>query len=194
MQIRMLLKRTMALVVFAGMTPVIHAGWPEFWHASNIDKQRNNVWPQPFRSMDAGAVQAPFDVMRSNGWRLQNTLSTHMFDENNALTDAGGLHLQWVVTQTPTNRRAVFVMQGSTAEATAARVESVEVAVSSLVPTGSLPQIFVTDTEPYPSPGQYQMAINRAMNSTIPKPRLQNFKSLNAPSNLTTAPNTSGKK
>ncbi|MFO0921829.1 MAG: hypothetical protein U0905_04985 [Pirellulales bacterium] len=169
-----------AMVAFASQAA--SAGWPEFWHSCGVDRERNNIWPHPFRSADAGAVYAPFDVMKANGWKLYNTLGTGFFTEQNALTDAGRIRLEWIISQAPVDRRQVFVLKGATGDDTAARVESVQVAISQLLPVGELPPIYVTDVEPYVSSGQYQTAINRALIRTTPNPRLPVFKGLNTPS------------
>ena len=165
------------------------AGWPEFKQEAHIDRLRNNAWPQPFRGQDANSTNAPFEVMRANGWREFNTLSDAFFDRSNQLTDAGLLKLQQVITQSPPNRKAVFVLKQDSAEETATRLEAVEVAVSGMLPIGDLPPIYVTDISPSTSSGAYQTTVNRALVKTTPTPRLPTFKSLNAPSQQTVAPN-----
>jgi hypothetical protein len=137
------------------------------------DYYRNKLWPTPFRAMDAVSVQAAFDQQADNGWRLYNTLSNSMFDaKTQRLTDAGKAHVQWIVTQSPQSRRIVFVLQGNNQQSTALRVESTQLAVSEVIPVGPLPSIYLTDREPHGSAGVYQTAINRAMMSSVPTPRL----------------------
>jgi hypothetical protein len=41
-----------------------------------------------------------------------------------------------------------------------------------MVPTGALPPIYLTDVESKGSSGVYQTAINRAMVTSVPEPRL----------------------
>ncbi len=137
------------------------------------DYYRNKMWPAPFTALDTNSVVAIFDQQRSNGWRLHNTLSSSMFDSNtNCLTEAGRAHVKWIVTQAPQNRRVVFVLQDSNQQLTATRVESTQLAISELVPVGPLPQIYLTDREPFGSSGVYQTAIHRAMATSVPSPRL----------------------
>jgi hypothetical protein len=135
---------------------------------------------------------APFEVMKNNGWRSYNTLPTALFTEDHRLTEAGRLRVKWIVTQAPVERRAIFVLNGNDSRATAARVESVQLAVSELLPVGALPQIYVTDVEPVGSSGQYQTKINRALMSSTPLPRLPRFTGLNTPGQVQTAPNSGG--
>jgi hypothetical protein len=168
---------------------IAQAGWPEFKQECHTDKLRNNAWPQPFRAMDSNAVAAPFEVMKCNGWREFNTLSHAFFDGSNQLTESGELKLKQVVIQSPPNRRAVYVLKGSTPEQTAVRVEAVEVAVSSILPVGDLPPIFVTDIEPSTSSGAYQTIVNRALIRTTPSPRLPTMTDMNTAPTATIAPN-----
>jgi hypothetical protein len=136
------------------------------------DYYRNKMWPVPFRAMDANAVLTYFDVQRSNGWKLHNTLGTSMFLPDGQLTDSGRAHTKWILTNAPQNRRVVFVLQGDSQEETAARVEATQLAISQMVPVGPLPQIYLTDRDAPGSSGVYQTAVSRAMASSIPNPRL----------------------
>jgi len=137
------------------------------------DYYRNKMWPAPFTAADTNSVVAIFEQQRTNGWRLHNTLSSSMFDSTtNCLTEAGRAHVKWIVTQAPQNRRVVFVLQDANQQLTATRVESTQLAISELVPVGPLPQIYLTDREPFGSSGVYQTAIHRAMANSVPSPRL----------------------
>jgi hypothetical protein len=150
------------------------AQYPEGAESScKVDYYRNNLWPTPFRAMDTLSVMNVFDQQRNNGWKLYNTVGSSMYDPaTNCLTAAGRAHVNWILTQGPQSRRVVFVLQGPTPQATAARVESTQVAVSELVPVGPLPAIYLTDREPAGSSGVYQTAVHRAMVSSVPSPRL----------------------
>ncbi len=184
-----LLSGALSAVVSVASSQHCDAGWPEFKQECHTDKLRNNAWPQPFRSQDASSVIAPFEVMKSNGWREFNTIPNSFFNGTNQLTDAGLLKVQQVLTQSPQNRKAIFVVKTESQEETAARVESVEIAVSGMIPVGDLPPIHVTDISPGTSSGTYQTIVNRALVKTTPTPRLPAFKSLNAPSQTQVAPN-----
>ena len=137
------------------------------------DYYRNKMWPAPFSAADTQSVITIFDQQRSNGWRLHNTLSSAMFDpKTHCLTDAGKAHVKWIVTQAPQARRVVFVLQDIDQQLTATRVESTQLAISAVMPIGPLPQIYLTDREPFGSSGVYQTAIHRAMANSVPAPRL----------------------
>lgn len=140
-----------------------------FWY----DYYRNKSWPMPFRAADSRAVLSYFDVQRSNGWKLHNTLGAAMFNDATCeLNDAGMAHVRWIVTQAPQDRRVVFVLEGDNQETSAKRVEATQIAISRYVPTGALPTIYLTDKDAPGSSGEYQTQINRAINASIPAPRL----------------------
>lgn len=144
-------------------------------HAQNFwyDYYRNKSWPMPFRAMDSQTVMNYFDVQRNNGWKLNNTVGQSMFDaETFSLNDAGRAHVKWIVTRAPQNRRVVFVLQGNDDQETAKRVEAVQIAISEYVPTGALPNIYLTDEDAPGSSGVYQTAIARAIAGSVPAPRL----------------------
>jgi hypothetical protein len=153
--------------------PQATAGWNEFWHRVHVDFHRNNAWPEPFQTADRAAAREPFCIMVNNGWKMQNTIGTFLFNrETNELNSAGESKVKWVVTQAPIHRRAVFVLVGDTPEDTKARVESVQRYISRLFPEGNLPPVMLTTTEPDGASGEYFDAINRAMLQSIPAPRL----------------------
>lgn len=173
-------------------TVPVNADWNEFWHCVHVDYHRNNQWPHPFRGIDAAAVNAPFEVMKNNGWRAYNTISEPLFDPStNTLTIAGRRHVQWILTQAPQHRRVVFVLKSESQEKTAARVAEVQKVAAELAPGTPPAGVFVTDIVPYRSPGQYQTAISRALMNSIPDPRLPAFSGLSNP-NAGSTPSGSG--
>jgi hypothetical protein len=181
-------KLSLIILSLFSTSDVVRAEWP--WkHKSSIDYARNNSWPQPFRAADATSVVAPFEVMRANGWRENNTLGRLLFSKENTLSEAGALKIQWIVTQAPAGYRVIYVKSGSTKQETDARVESVQLAVSQMIPTGPLPQILITEIEPPTSSGVYQTLVHRALIRTTPTPRLGQFSGVNQPTQQTVAPN-----
>ncbi len=163
--------------------------WSQIKQECHTDRMRNSAWPQPFRSADAAAVVAPFEVMKANGWQEFNTLAHCFFDESNQLTDAGHLKLREVLSLSAQSKAPIFVQQAESQQSTSARVESMELAISALIPEGPLPQIAITDTAPATSSGAYQTVVSRALIQTTPNPRLPKFGAINAPSQNTVAPN-----
>lgn len=159
-----------ATIVTASMA---QAGWTEFWASVHVDWHRMNSWPAPFASADRDLVRQPLLAMVDNGWRMQNTLSEHLFDlETNTLTQAGSLKVRWIVTQAPPHRRTVFVLRGTSPEATLARVDAVQAAITQLAPQGARPEVLLTDVVPVGGSGDYFDAVDRQLKESIPPPRL----------------------
>ncbi|MEO8496100.1 MAG: hypothetical protein ABI614_13600 [Planctomycetota bacterium] len=166
---------TLALVFAATIVTasVTQAGWDEFWGRVHLDFHRVNSWPQPFLYADKDLVRQPLILMTDNGWRMQNTLSDHLFDgETNSLTQAGSLKVRWIVTQAPPHRRTVFVLRGATPDATLARVDAVQEAITQIGPQGNRPDVLLTDVVPVGGSGDYFDAVDRALKDSIPPPRL----------------------
>jgi len=166
---------TLALVFVATIVTasVVQADWDEFWERVHLDWHRMNSWPEPFVHADRDLIRQPLVAMTDNGWRNQNTLSDHLFDvEKNSLTQAGALKVRWIVTQAPRHRRTVFVLRGATPDATLARVDAVQEAITRLVPQGNRPEVLLTDVIPAGGSGDYFDAVDRALKDSIPSPRL----------------------
>jgi hypothetical protein len=149
-----------------------NGGWNQFWQRCQVDFYRNNTWPEPFLSADKMAVRTPYCIQTDNGWKMQNTIGTFLFDsETQRINQAGDLLVKWIVTQAPLNRRAVFVLKADTADATNARVQSVQATVAKYT-GGHICPVLLTDTEPAGWSASYIDSITQQFNATIPSPRL----------------------
>jgi hypothetical protein len=145
----------------------------DFWYRAKVDWHRNNAWPEPFQTADRAAERAPFCIMVDNGWKMQNTVGTFLFDNDTQQLNTAGQHLvKWIVQQAPNHRRAVFVLKGDTAEATQARVESVQAAVARFACAGEMPPVILTMTEPSGWPASYVDQMTQQFQATMPAPRL----------------------
>ena len=155
--------------------PAIGAdAWENFWHRVHVDFCRMNSYPEPFQTADRAAAREPWCIQTDNGWKMQNTVGTFLFDrETQRLNQAGELLVKWIVTQAPHHRRAVFVLRGETPEATTARSESVQAAVAKYAnECGCVCPVLLTCVEPTGWPASYIDSITQQFNATIPAPRL----------------------
>jgi hypothetical protein len=147
----------------------VHDGWYKF----KVDWHRNNAWPEPFSSADRAAQRAPFCLMVDNGWKMQNTVGTFLFDPNSQQLNTAGEHLvKWIVQQAPQHRKAVFVLKGDSPEATQSRIASVQAAVGRFACEGENPPVILTNTEPSGWPASYVDQMTQQFQATIPSPRL----------------------
>ncbi|WP_442481624.1 hypothetical protein [Aeoliella sp. SH292] len=93
----------------------------------------NALWPYPYVCADRVWAREPFEIMTANGWRQQNLLGGHYFDpETGKLTRAGELKVYWILTQSPPNRRQIFVEQSMDAAVTQDRIAQAQSYASSL--------------------------------------------------------------
>ena len=159
------------MVAMGSLAPLARGG--DFWSRFKTDYHRNNYWPQPFIAADRAAARDPFTIQTTNGWRLQNTVGDCYFEpDTQELSLAGQMKVKWIVTQTPTSRRTVFVLANENQESTLIRVDSVQRAISRYVPRGDLPEVLLTDRDLNGASGEYYETVDRAMKSTVPAPRL----------------------
>ena len=115
-----------------GMVMLTCCGWAgaaqAFWLDAFVDhvetgRRANAQWPAPYLCPDRVHVRAPFELMVQNGWRRQNLLSPHHFNEDcTALTTAGEMKVRWIMTQAPAQYRQIFVERSVNPEHTAKRV------------------------------------------------------------------------
>ena len=151
------------------------AGWHEFWSGVSKGYHRNNAWPDPFNEIDAMHTVAPFEVMKRNGWRLNNTIGNELFRPGDgALMASGHNRIHWIATQCPPHRREVFVLRAPSRQETQARVASVKTALTTIASNGPAPSISVTDRVPSTSSGAWATQINRTWLQELPAPRLPN--------------------
>lgn len=99
----------------------------ECYQAIEAGREENNMWPQQYVGLDRMNAAAPFKIMIRNGWRRQNLLGSHHFNEDaTQLTQSGKLRVQWILTQTPPQFRQVFVERSITEGVTDARIAATE--------------------------------------------------------------------
>ena len=175
----MLRARTSILGILVGLVTLCpaEAGWHEFWDRVHLDFHRNNCWDEPFSSVDRRAERAPFAAMVRSGWRTQNTLGQHYFDrETQVLNEAGQRRLYWILNSAPPELRTIYVSQSIDPTKSEQRVDAVQQSLASMLPGESLPPVVSAALEPRGWPAEYIDTIDRKATSSIPSPRLPNFK------------------
>lgn len=152
--------------------------WGGFWHRMEVDFNRNQCWPEPFNQVDEASVRDPFAVMVANGWQRQHTMDAYHFNrETHQLTQQGRQKLQLILTQTPPERRTVFVLGDIDPQITRARIDSVQQATASIVSQGPLPQILVSNTAPRGMPASQVVTIHGRAQESAPDPVLPEMQS-----------------
>lgn len=138
---------TLAAIVLAGGAPPASAVFIDSMvHHIERGYRRNVLWPWPYVCPDRVAVREPFAIMVTNGWRRQNLLGSHYFDPvTQQLTTAGELHVRWVLTQAPPERRQLFIERSIDPAVTAERVAATRQYASLVSPDGQMPPIYETN-------------------------------------------------
>ena len=164
-----------AIALISISAGTVNAGWNEFWTDVSKGYHRNNAWPDPFNEIDAMHVVAPFEVMKRNGWQLNNTIGNELFRTGDGALLASGNHrVKWIATQCPAHRRQILVLRASTKAETDARVASVRRTLSNFTRSGPTPTVMVTDIEPSSASGAWATQINRTWLQELPPPKLPN--------------------
>ena len=165
---RYLLFATIVSVV-GGFAPTASAGWYDI----REDYCRNVNWPWPYICPDRSYSRAPFNVMVQNGWRRQNLLGSHHFDETNGkLTTAGELKIQWVITQAPQQHRQIFVERSLDPTVTNRRINIARDYAVIVAQGKATPEIYETHLLAEGRPATTVDAVNVRFQESMPPPVL----------------------
>lgn len=146
--------------------------WQAFWQRFHKDHRRNQCWPEPFIAADRASAREPWEVMKHNGWRLENTLSHQLFTEENQLTPAGVQKLRHICFETPMQRRMVYIQQAPSFESTQLRVAAVQESLATMLTPQGPPPIYVTPRGPRGGSGKMLDQIDQKMQEALPAPVL----------------------
>jgi hypothetical protein len=137
------------------------------------ETRQNNRWPYPYSYADRQAEQEPFAIMVQNGWRRQNLLADHYFQEKTGqLTEAGQAVIRRIANEAPAPHRTIYVRKGQTPEQTAARINAVQQYAAKAAVDGNVPPIVETSISPagYPAgwPPVREGAVSRKFQVWVP--------------------------
>jgi hypothetical protein len=142
---------------------------------------RNVAWPWPYMCPDRMAVREPFGIMIANGWRRQNLLGDYHFNpQGTALTKAGELKVQWIMTQTPPDQRTVYVERSFVPSVTSSRLASIRDYASKISLDGQVPQVEETFIVSEGRPASVVDSINVRFQESAPAPVLPAATPINA--------------
>lgn len=117
-------------------------GSPTFSERFYHGYRKNVQWPNPYIQPARRSIHSAYNMVINNGWRRQNLLGDYHFTQGtNQLTEAGKLKVRWILTQTPMQRRNVYVQRGSSEAQTALRMASVHKMTASMSPSTGLANV-----------------------------------------------------
>ncbi len=126
-----------AVIALAAATPADAFWLDSFYCYLETRREENNKWPEQYVGQDRMNAAAPFDVMIRNGWRKQNLLGGHHFNEDcTKLSRAGELRVQWILTQAPQQHRQLFIERSLDQTITDQRVETANQFAAKVVQEG----------------------------------------------------------
>ncbi len=168
------LSTILTLVILSLMVQSVEAFWLDALYC-HLERgcQENDVWPKQYLAADRANTQAPFNVMIQNGWRRQNLLGPHHFNHDcTALTDAGKLRVQWILTQPPAQHRQVFIERSLSDEITQARIAAATEFASTVIRDGSEPSIMDSHIMSTGRPATIVNYVNTTFRDNMPTPSL----------------------
>ncbi len=142
------------------------AFWNRYHHA--------HYWPHPYNCEDQAYVRDIMERQMHNGWTDQTTLYAYHFDKDgNKLTQAGLIHLRWILEHAPENRRVIFVQTGDHSIASQERLANVQYSASEMAGGQNVPSTVLRVTPAYGRPAREEDLKYRAYVGSILAPRIQ---------------------
>lgn len=140
--------------------------WNRYHHA--------HYWPHPYTCDDRGYVRDIMERQIHNGWTDQTTLYAYHFEnDGNKLTEAGLLHLRWILEHAPESRRVIYVQTANQSIASQQRLANVQYAASEMSGTQNVPSAILRVTPAYGRPAREEDLKYRAYVGSILPPRIQ---------------------
>jgi hypothetical protein len=168
-------------VVFGSAVSAWAVVFDETCHYVKRGYHRNVAWPWPYVCPDRVAVREPLAIMIENGWRRQNLLGEHHFaPDGKALTKAGELKVQWILSQAPPAHRTVFVERSVDTTVTASRVATARDYATLIVVDNQTPQVSETYIVSEGRPASIVDSINVRFEKSAMPPVLPAAQAINA--------------
>ena len=133
----------------------------------------NQIWPRQYMAPARRGICQTFALMTSSGWQRNNLLGKYDFDpKGEGLSEAGRLHVEWILTQAPQQRRTIFVQRGADQQETAQRVEAVQTLASNMYPSTGPADVRETLMQEYTRPASSVDAVFTGFSANQPVPML----------------------
>lgn len=134
----------------------------------------NHYWPYPQNCDDRFMVNANLQQQTANGWVEGTTLYDQDFDpQTNRLSNAGHIHLRWIMLHSPPQYRNVYVASGLDQELNQVRLASVQAATMDFCAAGPGIPVMLRMTDFPGTPAQIVDLTSRKWIGSLPTPRVQ---------------------
>ena len=133
-----------------------------------------HYWPYPYDVWSRNSVNNMIAKHEQKGWQDATTLYDYHFNaDSNELTEAGLLHLKWILEKAPVRQRTLYLQTSATEGANDLRMAEVTQIASRLTAGQSVPDVMFRTTTPSGRPAQEVDAIRRGELQSLPLPRIQ---------------------
>ena len=133
-----------------------------------------HYWPYPYDVWARNSVNNMIDIHQQKGWQDATTLYDYHFSpDTNELTDAGVLHLKWILENAPARYRMLYLQTSPREGANDLRMAEVAQVANRLTAGQQTPDVIFRNTTPYGRPAQEVDAIRRGELQSQPLPRIQ---------------------
>lgn len=140
--------------------------WSRYHHA--------HYWPHPYNCDDQNYIKDIMARQIHNGWTDQTTLySYHFKNEGNELTEAGLLHLRWILEHAPECHRTIFVQTANASLESQQRLVNVQNAAIAMSGSQNIPSTMLRVTPAYGRPAREEDVKYRSYVGSILAPRIQ---------------------
>lgn len=132
-----------------------------------------HYWPHPYDVWSRNSVNNMISMQQQKGWQDATTLYDYHFNaDSNGLTDAGTLHLKWILENAPSQYRILYLQTSAQAGANDLRMAEVAQTAGRLTAGQQTPEVIFRNTTSYGRPAQEVDTIRRGELQSQPLPRI----------------------
>ena len=153
--------------------------WPPYPRPTGDEMDCSHIyhaahyWPWPYNCFDRASVREFSELQVANGWIAEATLYDYHFEPGTqTLNQAGQMHLQWILTSVPPDRRAAWVQATVDSAISQQRIQNVRNQAVVMVGEENVPPIMVRVDMVQGRPAAEIDRIRRTFVDGMPAPRI----------------------
>jgi|SaaInlStandDraft_1057018.scaffolds.fasta_scaffold90819_1 hypothetical protein len=132
-----------------------------------------HYWPYPYDVWSRNSVNNMIDAHQQKGWQDATTVYEYHFDtDSNELTDAGNMHIKWILENAPIQYRTLYLQTSAKAGSNDLRMAAVTQVAGRLTAGEQPPSVVFRNTTAYGRPAQEVDSIRRGELQSQPLPRI----------------------
>ena len=132
-----------------------------------------HYWPYPYQDEDRSVLRNALTQQTQAGWMAATTLFDQYFDsETNELSQAGRVHLRWIMQYAPPSRRSAYVAAADTPAHSQIRLASVQSEAAVIAAGGQIPSITLRTCQSVGTSAEMVDRVHRSYIESTPTPRI----------------------